>query len=44
MGSVIWNSKGIWTLPKGLVVFPKEILKYARELAGSVSGDVDIPE
>ena len=44
MGSVIWNNKGIWTLPKGLVVFPKELLKYARELAVEVSGDVDIPE
>ena len=44
MGSVIWNSKGIWTLPEGFVVFPKKLLKYARELSGAVNSDVDTPK
>ena len=44
MGSVIWNNKGIWTLPEGFVVFPKKLLKYARELSGAVNSDVDTPE
>ena len=31
IGGVIWNSERIWVFPKRFVVFPKDLLKYARK-------------
>ena len=35
IGGVIWNIEGFWVFPKNFVVFPRELLKYARENVGS---------
>ena len=35
IGGVIWNTKGFWVFPKHFVVFPRELLEYARENVGS---------
>ena len=31
IGGVIWNTERIWVFPEGFVVFPRELLKDARE-------------
>ncbi len=36
IGGVIWNNQNLWTLPNNLIVFPRELLEYARELAKSL--------
>ena len=37
IGSVMWNDKRYWILPPGFVVFPRKLLKYAKECVESLS-------
>ena len=37
IAGVIWNDDGHWVLPNKYIVFPKEIIQYARECVESYS-------
>ena len=37
IGGVIWNNQTVWIFPERFVIFPKELLKYARENVESLS-------